>query len=54
MVNDLGLAGEELLMGEMVPVFITEAMEYDLIGVRAWCNFRKVGLTEGKSGARIR
>jgi hypothetical protein len=35
MIDDLLLAGEELPMEEMVPVLITGAMEYDLIGVRS-------------------
>jgi ribosomal protein S12 methylthiotransferase len=34
-VDDLVLVKEELLLGEIVPVLITGAMEYDLIGVRA-------------------
>jgi hypothetical protein len=34
MVGDLVLAGEELPVGEMVPVLVTGAMEYDLIRVR--------------------
>ena len=34
-VDGLILVKEELPLGEMVPVLITEAMEYDLIGVRA-------------------
>jgi ribosomal protein S12 methylthiotransferase len=34
-VDGLVLVKEELPVGEMVPVFITEAMEYDLIGIRA-------------------
>ena len=34
-IDGLILVREELPMGEMVPVLITGAMEYDLIGVRA-------------------
>jgi len=34
-IDGLVLVKEELPMGEMVPVLITGAMEYDLIGVRA-------------------
>ena len=33
-IDGLVLVKEELLLGEMVPVLITGAMEYDLIGVR--------------------
>ncbi|MBL7183252.1 MAG: hypothetical protein ISS50_02255 [Anaerolineae bacterium] len=33
-IDGLVLVREELPMGEMVPVLITGAMEYDLIGVR--------------------
>ncbi len=35
-VDGLVFVQEELPTGEMVPVLITGAMEYDLIGVRAW------------------
>jgi ribosomal protein S12 methylthiotransferase len=34
-VDGLVLAKEELPMGELIPVLITGAMEYDLIGVRS-------------------
>ena len=36
-VDGLVLVKEELPLGEIVPVLITGAMEYDLIGVRALC-----------------
>jgi len=35
MIDSLVLVKEELPLGEMVPVLITGAMEYDLVGVRA-------------------